>query len=76
MGEYANTDPKLYETYFNLIKTAGRLRYEEPVQTQDLYSEVTNVLQAVLTDRNADVAALMSRANDNFQLLLDSTINQ
>jgi len=43
--------------------------------TQDLYSELTNVLQAVLTNRNANIPALLGTAQANFQRMLDAQVN-
>ncbi|BCK00438.1 ABC transporter substrate-binding protein [Anaerocolumna chitinilytica] len=74
--EYSNVDMNLYNDYFNIIKTDGNLRLEEPGSAQDLYSELTKVLQAVITDKNADVASLMKTANDNYQKLLDENVNK
>lgn len=69
--EYGNVDAKMYESYFETTQSAG-LRPEEPGLTQDLYAELAKVLQAVITDEGADVAALMKTANDNYQALLDA----
>ncbi|MGN6711914.1 ABC transporter substrate-binding protein [Anaerocolumna jejuensis] len=74
--EYSNVDMNLFNDYFNIIKTDGNLRLEEPGSAQDLYAELTKVLQAVITDKNADVAALMKTANDNYQKLLDENVNK
>lgn len=70
--EYGNVDPKMFESYFEATGSDG-LRLEEPGSTQDMYAELTKVLQAVLTDEDADVAALMQQANENYQSILDST---
>ncbi len=72
VAEYGNVDPKLYEAYFEATSSDG-LHLEEPGSTQDMYAELTKVLQAVLTDKDADVAALMQQANDNYQKILDET---
>ncbi|MHB8131349.1 MAG: ABC transporter substrate-binding protein, partial [Mobilitalea sp.] len=69
--EFGNVDTKLYDSYFNAIKTEGNLRLEEVGSAQDLYAELTKVLQAVITDEKADVAALMKTADENYQTLLD-----
>lgn len=74
--EYSNVDMKLYNDYFNIIKTNGNLRAEEPGSAQDLYAELTKVLQAVITDKNADIPALMKTANDNYQKMLDQKVNK
>jgi ABC-type glycerol-3-phosphate transport system substrate-binding protein len=73
--EFSNVDPKMFDSYFSFIKTAGNLRAEEPGSAQDLYAELTKVLQAVVTDKDADVAALMKIADENYQTLLDTKIN-
>ncbi len=44
---------------------------EEPGSAQDLYAELTKVMQAVITDKNADVTSLMTKANENYQSILD-----
>lgn len=71
LEEYGNIDPKMYESYFNATSASG-LRPEEPGSTQDMYAELTKVIQAVLTDENADIPALMKTANDNYQSILDN----
>lgn len=71
IDKYANVKPEMFEQYFNATEKEGNLRVEEPGLTQDMYAELTKVLQAVLTDADADVAALMTTANDNYQALLD-----
>jgi len=74
--EYNNVDMNLYNDYFDILKKEGNLRLEEPGSAQDLYAELTKVLQAVITDKDADVASLMKTANDNYQKLLDETVNK
>jgi multiple sugar transport system substrate-binding protein len=74
--EFGNVDTKLYDSYFSAIKAEGNLRLEEPGSAQDLYAELTKVLQAVVTDKDADVASLMKTADENYQTLLDSGINK
>ncbi len=74
--EFGNVDMKFYDSYFNAIKTPGNLRTEEPGSAQDLYAELTKVLQAVVTDKKADVPALMKKADENYQKILDSTVNK
>lgn len=69
--EYGNVDPALYDDYFEATQTEGNLRMEEEGSAQDLYAELTKVLQAVVTDKDADVAALMKTADENYQSILD-----
>lgn len=69
----ANVDPAMYQSYFDAVASEG-LRTEEPGQTQDMYAELTKVLQAVITDPDADIPALMQTANDNYQAILDNPV--
>lgn len=69
--EFGNVDVKMYQSYFDATSAAG-LRTEEPGDTQSMYAELTKVLQEVLTNKDADVAALMETANQNYQAILDA----
>ncbi len=40
-------------------------------KTQEIYALLDNVVQAVLTDRNADIDALLAQANKDAQALID-----
>jgi multiple sugar transport system substrate-binding protein len=71
--KYSNVDMKFFNDYFDWIKKPGVLHLEEPQVTQDLYQELTNVLQAVFINKNADVTKLMNTANTNVQALLDNS---
>jgi hypothetical protein len=73
---FKNVDDRLYADYFAMITDGKSLRVEEPILAQDLYAELTKCLQAVLTDRNANVQALLDTAQRNFQRILDSEINR
>lgn len=73
VDEYTNVDSKMFQSYFDATKVEGNLRPEEAGLTQDMYAELTKVLQAVITDENADVEVLMNTANENYQTLLDET---
>jgi ABC-type glycerol-3-phosphate transport system substrate-binding protein len=44
---------------------------EPPVKTQDVYAALDPVVQAVLTDQNADIDALLDAANIQVQAILD-----
>lgn len=74
--KHSNVNIALYNDYFNIIKQKGNLHLEEPKITQDMYAELTKVLQAVLTDKNADTTKLLNNANANLQKLLDSSVNK
>lgn len=68
--EYSNVDSGMFQSYFDAVSTKG-LRLEEFAHASDLYIELTEVLQEVLINENADVRALMEQANDNYQETLD-----
>jgi len=72
----SNVDMAMFNDYYNTINKTGNLHSEEPKISQDLYAELTKVLQAVLTDKNADTGKLLGNANTNFQKLLDSQVNK
>lgn len=74
-AEYQNVDMRLFNDYYTAVSSSGNLRTEESPLAQDLYRELTNVLQAVIIDRNADVQMLMDVAQKNFQALLDAQVN-
>lgn len=69
--EYGNVDINMYQSYFDATSSDG-LHNEEPGLTQDMYAELTKVLQEVLTNQDADVESLMVQANDNYQAILDA----
>lgn len=73
--EFRNVDMALYNDYYEAISSSNNLRTEVPVLAQDLYSELTKVLQAVLTDKNSNIDKLLDKAQSNYQTLLDSQIN-
>ncbi|HIU48613.1 MAG TPA: extracellular solute-binding protein [Candidatus Avimonoglobus intestinipullorum] len=64
-SKYANVDPKDYDDYFDYGKVT--IRPEEPVCSQELYSVLDGVIQEVLTNENADIDALVTTANNDFQ---------
>jgi len=73
---YRNVDMRLYNDYYVKVAQKDNLRTEEPYCAQDLYAELTKVLQAVVTDKNANIKALLDSAQKNFQPILDKTVNK
>jgi len=73
---YKNVDDRLYKDYFAMLSDPAKLKTEEPMLAQDMYAELTKVLQAVLTDRNANIQALLDTAQRNFQRMLDTQVNR
>ncbi len=76
LDESRNVDMRLYNDYYAAVAKKGNLRTEEPFAAQDLYAELTKVLQAVVTDKGANVQALLDTAQKNFQPLLDKAANK
>ena len=74
--EYSNVDMRLYDDYFNSISEGTiTLRGEEPVFAQQLYRELTSVIQRMITREGADVYKAMQQAQESFQEYLDDEIN-
>jgi ABC-type glycerol-3-phosphate transport system substrate-binding protein len=70
LAKYANVPAEIYKPFVeNLDKIS--LKLEPPIETQAMYAEFTNVMQAVLTDKSADPKALLDTANKNFQAVID-----
>lgn len=64
-AKYTNVNMALFEDY---MKNEGvTIRPEEPVNAQELYKTLDAVIQAVLTDENADPKALLDKAVADFQ---------
>ena len=76
IDEFKNVDMRLFNDYFTLIKEPGKLHLEEPVEAQSMYQEICNVMQEVLTNKDADIPALMKQADTNFQTIIDTAKNQ
>ncbi len=72
LSEYQNVDSRMFDSYFEKTQEDGNLKAEEPGDPQKMYAELTNVLQAVITDKKCDIEKLMKTANDNYQTILDS----
>jgi hypothetical protein len=61
------------ENYASYINSKSALRPEPRKQTQKMYAALDGPMQAVLTDANADPGALLNKAAQQFQQVLDST---
>ncbi|MCL2079836.1 MAG: sugar ABC transporter substrate-binding protein [Oscillospiraceae bacterium] len=74
--EYSNVDWRLYQDFFDSFSDGSiTLRAEEPVFAQQLYRELTTVIQRVITREDVDIARSMERAEEAFQDYLDEMIN-
>ena len=58
-------------TPFTSKITSAQLINEPPVATQDVYAALDPVVQAVLTDKNADIDALLAEAKATTQRAID-----
>lgn len=76
VNEYSNVDMRLYNDFFDSITDGSiSLKGEEPVFAQQLYRELTAIVQRVITREDADVAKSMQQAQEAFQEYLDDEVN-
>ena len=76
VDEYCNVDMRLYRDFFDSISEGTiTLKSEEPVFAQQLYRELTAVIQRVITREGADVEKALRKAEESFQEYLDDEIN-
>src|SRR6266481_5662797 len=68
--KYATVPLQNYTTFIN---STNALRPEPHNQTQKMYAVLDPVMQAVLTNANADPQALLNQAAQQFQQVLDSS---
>ncbi|AMM19612.1 sugar ABC transporter substrate-binding protein [Frondihabitans sp. PAMC 28766] len=70
-NSYVNVPLKQFAPYTD--KEFSQQIVSEPgTQTQALYGKLDPVVQAVLTDKNADIPTLLKQANGTIQTMLDS----
>ena len=76
VDEYCNVDMRLYRDFFDSLSEGTiTLKSEEPVFAQQLYRELTAVIQRMITREGADVMKALQKAQDSFQEYLDDEIN-
>lgn len=76
VDEFSNVDMRLYSDFFDSISEGTiTLKSEEPVFAQQLYRELTAVIQRMITREGADVMKALQKAQDSFQEYLDDEIN-
>ncbi|MCL2604705.1 MAG: extracellular solute-binding protein [Defluviitaleaceae bacterium] len=76
-AEFSNVDMRLYDDFFDsLVDGRISLRGEEPVFTQQMYRELTAVIQRLITREIADVLTALEQAEGRFQEFLDDMINR
>lgn len=76
VSEYSNVDSRMFQNYFDTVATEGNLRMEVSQKAQEMYNELDKVIQAVVTDQNADIQTLLDTADTNFQQILDEQVNK
>ena len=76
INEFCNVDMRLYNDFFDSI-TQGTisLKSEEPIFAQQLYRELTAVVQRMITREGADVVKALKKAEESFQEYLDDEYN-
>jgi len=75
--EFSNVDMRLYNDFFDsLVDGRITLRGEEPMFTQQMYRELTTIIQRMITRENADVLTGLQQAQDRFQEFLDDMVNR
>ncbi len=69
--ENATVDLKNYQEYNDFVTGKAykdlEVQPEEPMCAQDLYAVVDSLVQAVFTDKNADIPKLVKKACEDFQ---------
>ena len=76
MDEFSNVDMRLYADFFDSLSEGTiTLKSEEPVFAQQLYRELTAVVQRMITREGADVEKALRKAEESFQEYLDDEIN-
>ncbi len=76
VDEYCNVDMRLYNDFFDSISEGTiALKAEEPIFAQQLYRELTAVVQRMITREGADVMKALQKAEESFQEYLDDEIN-
>lgn len=71
IAEYVNVPVDQMKPFFDNIFTQTPVA-EAKGKTQEIYALLDSVVQAVLTDENADIDALLTQADKDAQALLDS----
>lgn len=63
--KYRNVNYDLFKPYYD--SAFKNVRVEEPYNTQELYGELDNCLQQVITNKNADPQKVLDKASQDFQ---------
>jgi ABC-type glycerol-3-phosphate transport system substrate-binding protein len=66
-AEFVTMPVENYQAYYDALNSGEVVLVPEPAAAQDFYVAIAEVLTEVLTDENADVAALMKTSAEEFQ---------
>jgi len=76
INEFCNVDMRLYSDFFDSLSQGTiSLKSEEPIFAQQLYRELTAVVQRMITREGADVVKALRKAEESFQEYLDDEYN-
>ena len=68
IDEYSNANPNHVRLYNEFVANCpAKIQPEEPVCAQELYAVLDNCIQEVITNKDADCAAILEKANSDFQ---------
>lgn len=68
IDKYANANPNHVRLYNEFVADCPiEIRAEEPMCCQELYAVLDNCIQEVLTNKDADCATVLEKANSDFQ---------
>lgn len=68
IDKYANSNPNHVRLYNEFVANCpAKIKAEEPVCAQELYAILDGCVQEVLTNKDADCAALLEKAASDFQ---------
>lgn len=69
IDEYANSNINHVKLYNDFVADCpAKIQPEEPVCAQELYATLDNCIQEVLVNKDADCAAVLEKANADFQV--------
>ena len=68
IDKYANSNINHVKLYNDFVADCpAKIQPEEPVCAQELYGILDNCIQEVLTNKDADCATVLEKANSDFQ---------
>ena len=68
IDKYSNANPNHVRLYNEFVANCPiEIRPEEPMCCQELYATLDNCIQEVLTNKDADCASVLEKANSDFQ---------